>query len=230
MTTTCLYVQFTNAIHTSSVTRTDVETIDEALVLADNPAHWPYNNTRVQVFEQMSDGVVREIDITRPAPPYSEAEIAPLREALAAADTVDPMVEVFGEPIDIITRTDLLEAGDLVEFSDDIKRDAGMPGSVAATRAVWADVVAWDESDNRRKGTAQDETGRAWDVLWMLSNAMRRFRPTDPTPVDGLRFCLVRVPRSGRGTRPRRVELKALFGVCDDGQTPAVTICMPDED
>ncbi len=212
-TTTRFYVQFTNALRPSRFTRHDVATIDDALDSADNVSNRPYNNTNVQVFERLDGDQVREIDITR-----------------AAALAGDPLTEFFGDPIDVVTRQDLLAAGDLVEVRDDLKRDAGMPGSVALTRAAWDDAVAWTEADNTRKGTVQDEAGRAWDVLWMCSRAMRRFGPNGPTPVDGMLFTIVRVPRVGRGTRPRRLILKAMFGVCDDGTTPALTIALPDED
>ena len=227
--TTTFYVQFTNALRPAMTERRDVSTIDDALAVADNPKNWPYGNTRVQVFERLFDGYVKEIDITSTTAPttaYTEAEIAPLAAALAG----DPLTEFFGEPIDVVTRADLLSSGDLVEVAEDIKRDAGMPGSVALTRAAWEDAVAWSEADNDRKGTVQDESGRAWDVLWMLSRTIRRCGRNAPTPVDGLLFSIVRVPREGRGRKPRGMDLKAMFGVCDDGVTPALTIGLVNED
>src|SRR5512139_3367972 len=85
-TTTRFYVQFTNALRPSMVTKHDVATIDDALASADNVSNWPYNNTRVQVFERLDDDQTKEVDITRtaaPTTPYTEAEIAPLAAALA---------------------------------------------------------------------------------------------------------------------------------------------------
>jgi hypothetical protein len=211
--TTNFTVQFTNALRPNMTSRHSVDTIDEALILADNPDNWPYNNTRVQIFEHVDDET-REVNIDRavtPTPVYTDAEIAPLRAALAA-----------------VTRAQLLESGDLVEISDDLKRDAGLRGSVALTRAVWEDCVAWSGADNARKGTVQDETGRAWDVVYMLSLRLKS-GPERPVPADGLLYRILRVPRPGHGVRARYVTLKAMFGGCDDG-TPALTICLPDED
>jgi len=86
------------------------------------------------------------------------------------------------------------------------------------TRAAWSDCV---ECDSKRQ-THQDENGRLWDVLWMASRAARR---------GGQEICfqLYRVPRGGRGMRPRLVTLKAICGPGDEGE-PEITIMLPGED
>jgi hypothetical protein len=156
----------------------------------------------------------------------SDEAVQALRNALIA--TTPPRSE-FGPVIHTVTRADLLESGDLIELGDDLKRDAGIRGSVAMTLAAHADVVAWDEADNTRKGTAQDATGRAWDVLWMLKNRLAQFSKVSRVPEDGVTFQLYRVPREGRGVKARLVTLKAMLGADDEGR-PAITIMMPGED
>jgi hypothetical protein len=90
------------------------------------------------------------------------------------------------------------------------------------TRAAWSDCVEWGEADNRRQAY-QDEAGRLWDVVWMASQAARRGHG------DRVSFQLYRVPRGGRGTRPRLVTLHMHIGSGDAGE-PVITIMMPTED
>jgi hypothetical protein len=101
-----------------------------------------------------------------------------------------------------------------------IQADEGLP--VAMTRAAWSDCVEWGEADNRRQAY-QDEAGRLWDVVWMASQAARRGHG------DRVSFQLYRVPRGGRGTRPRLVTLHMHIGSGDAGE-PVITIMMPTED
>ena len=63
---------------------------------------------------------------------------------------------------------------------------------------------------------------RLWDVLWMASRAARRGG-------QEIRFQLYRVPRGGRGMRPRLVTLKVICGPGDEGE-PVITIMLPGED
>lgn len=93
---------------------------------------------------------------------------------------------------------------------------------VALTEAAWLDCVAWTDADTARQVT-QDEAGRLWDVLWMAKLAARRASGGD------VGFELHRVPRGGRGARPRRAQLRAVIGPGDDGE-PVITILMPGED
>ena len=138
----------------------------------------------------------------------------------AAADPAD-LVEIFGEPIHTYTRCQAIDDGVLVDVSE-IAREAGVRIPVAITRAAWADCVAWNDADNKRQ-CYQDEAGRLWDVVWMLSVAARRATSSE------IRFQLYRVPRGGRGVRPRLVTLKAVCGAGDDAE-PVITIMQPSED
>lgn len=139
------------------------------------------------------------------------------------------LADLFGEPISIYARQQAIEDGQLIDVSE-TAREAGIVWPVALTSSAWADCVAWDEVTEARKGwTGQSESGRLWDVCWMLSLAIRGAlrRGTDTTrPVL---FQLVRVPRAGRGLRPRAALLKAAIGPADDGR-PCLTVMLPGED
>ena len=140
--------------------------------------------------------------------------------ALQSADFQNSMTDLFGEPIYSYTREQAIDDGVLIDISS-TAREAGFRCPVAITRAAWADCVEWDESDNKRQ-TYQDESGRLWDVLWMASQSARR---------GGMEklFQLYRVPRGGRGYRPRLATLKMLAGPGDNGEL-VITILMQNED
>lgn len=129
------------------------------------------------------------------------------------------------EIIHTYTRAEALEDGVLVDVSE-IAREAGFTVPVALTRAAWEDCVAWDESDNARKRTLQDEAGRLWDVLWMARLSARA------AATRGLNEKLVpvrRTPRAGRGHLPRQAVLKMVIGP-GDTPDPVITIMLRDED
>lgn len=129
--------------------------------------------------------------------------------------------ECFGDPIHIYTRAQAIQDGYLVHVTETAK-EAGFRFPVAMTRVAWEDCVAWTEDDSRRQ-VHQDEAGRLWDVLWMAAQAVKRAHG------DRLTFQLYRVPRGGRGIRPRLTSLRMVIGPGDVGE-PVITIMMPDED
>jgi hypothetical protein len=124
------------------------------------------------------------------------------------------LVEIFGEPIHTYTRQQAIDDGFLVDVSN-MAREAGIVFPVAITRAAWDDCVEWAEADSKRQ-TYQDESGRLWDVLWMLRCAVKRGG-------SEIRYQLY------RGIKPRLVTLKAICGPGDDGE-PVITIMLPEED
>lgn len=132
------------------------------------------------------------------------------------------MRETFGEPIHTYTREQAIDDGVLVDVTE-TAAEAGFRIPVAVTRAAWADCVEWGDVDSKRQ-THQDEAGRLWDVLFMAMNAARRGGGR-----QSLQFQFYRVPRGGRGTRPRLVELVASIGPGDLGE-PVITIMLPGED
>lgn len=132
------------------------------------------------------------------------------------------MNEIFGEVIYSYTRAQAIDDGNLVDVSE-TATEAGFRVPVALTRAAWADCVEWSEEDSRRQ-THQDQAARLWNVLWMAFLAARRAKGE-----QSLRFQLYRVPRGGRGMRPRLTQLVCNIGPDDQGE-PVITIVMPGED
>lgn len=83
----------------------------------------------------------------------------------------------------------LLQSGELVDVTA-IAREAGFRHPVALTRAAWDACVAWSAADAARTGALQDEDGRLWDVLWMVSRAAQE--DPDAASID---FSVVRIDR-----------------------------------
>ena len=135
------------------------------------------------------------------------------------------LAELFGDPIHVTTRTDLLESGDLIDVTE-LATEGGFRVPVAMTRAAWTDAVAWTDLDEARKpqGTGQDETGRLWDVLTMARNAAARNAAT-----SRVTFEVLRVPAEGRGVRARLTRLVLHIGP-GDTTAPVITLLTPGED
>lgn len=121
------------------------------------------------------------------------------------------------------TRAQAIADGVLVDVTT-TAAEAGFKIPVAMTRAAWADCVEWNDEIEARKATTQDESGRLWDVLWMAFQACRA-----PGGEQRRVFELHRVPREGRGNRPRLVSLVVCIGPGDDPR-PVITIMQPNED
>jgi hypothetical protein len=136
------------------------------------------------------------------------------------------------ELIAAYTRQDALRDGVLVDISA-LAREAGFRWPVAVTAEVFAVLAPWargvaGDVNNPAEGQplyglGQSFGGRAWDVLTILLNEIRRGR-------GGLevKFApLFLMPDSPHG-RPEPVELMALCGPDTDG--PCITIMLPDQD
>lgn len=126
------------------------------------------------------------------------------------------LTELFGEPIHTYTRKQAIDDGVLVDVSD-LARQAGIKYPVAMTVEVWAECVEVPHGV-----TCQDETGRLWDILWMLSLAARRSEGSE------IQFG-VYVRNSNRAGTPPLVKLKAMCGPGDDAE-PVITIMFPNQD
>ena len=137
--------------------------------------------------------------------------------------------ELFGDVIYAYTREMALDDGYLVDVTE-AARETGFRYPVALTRAAWENCVEWMAADIARKqnGTCQDERGRLHDVLWMAFLAVRRAR-VECRSDTVIYFELYRVPREGRGVKPRRTMLKAVCGPGDNAEQ-VITIMLPGED
>lgn len=132
----------------------------------------------------------------------------------------------FFEESDIIStysRAQAVEDGVLVDVSATM-RETGITTKTALTRTVYEDCVAWTDADTKRQ-TYQDESGRLWDVLFMARRVVRSLSRVG----DSVLFQVLRVPRGGRGMRPRLVTLKVVLGR-DEMDEWTLTIMQPDED
>ena len=115
------------------------------------------------------------------------------------------------------TRAQALKDGVLIDVSE-MAREAGFKYPAAVTRAVWERYVRVPENL-----PGQDESGRLWDILWMLLVAIRRSRKGQVE----LTFPLYVQMRPGEG--PKLVTLKSVCGPGDQGE-PVLTIMLPHED
>ena len=144
----------------------------------------------------------------------------------AAAELAD----FFGKPIYSYTRAQAIADGALIDVST-TAREAGIVWPVALTSSCWADCIEWTDATEARKGyTGQSESGRLWDVVWMLSLAVRgAIRRGLDASQQPLFYSLLRTPTAGRGVRLRRVTLKFMVGPDDEGR-PCITVMLPRED
>lgn len=124
------------------------------------------------------------------------------------------------EIISIYTRDQAIADGVLRDHSE-MAREAGIAWPVALTSAAHVDTVSWDD----KNVGLQDETGRAWDVMWMASLAIKaRARQSDSIQAgDRIPFEMVRVPNTPRAQQPRKVTLHAVLSPDHTGK-PCWTI------
>jgi hypothetical protein len=125
---------------------------------------------------------------------------------------------LFGEVIYAYTRKQALADGFQVDVSK-VAQEAGITFPVYLTRAVYDAYVTVPP-----KVSCQDESGRLWDIVWMLRFAIKKSQPgADRLPV------VLYVRNDNR--RPKLVKLIATCGPVDiDNPAPAITVMLPDED
>ena len=124
----------------------------------------------------------------------------------------------FGKVIYAYTRKQALADGFQVDVTT-TAQEAGIRFPVFLTRTVFDAYVAVPKDV-----TGQDESGRLWDIVWMLRFAIRKAQPGQTR----LPFALY-VRNDNR--RPKLVKLIATCGALDmDDPHPAITVMMPDED
>ncbi|WP_029131781.1 DUF6573 family protein [Sedimenticola selenatireducens] len=134
----------------------------------------------------------------------------------------------FGEVISTYTRAQAIEDGVLIDAGP-IAKELGFKFPVAMTAAVWADCVAWTDSDSQ-KMPFQDQSGRLYDVLFMAAFAIQTSEESSDRLLYGmLRYELYRVPRDGFSTEAKPVTLKLIIGPGDHGE-PVITVLLLTED
>ncbi|MBL8297797.1 MAG: hypothetical protein JNN30_05545 [Rhodanobacteraceae bacterium] len=117
------------------------------------------------------------------------------------------------------TRADAIRDGALIDVTEKAAQ-AGFRVPVCLTARVWAECVAWPETEP----AIQDESGRLWDLVFVAAVAARKAARRDTHRVV---FQLGVVPRGHRV--PGLVRLVLHVGPGDRGEA-VVTILAPDED
>ena len=129
--------------------------------------------------------------------------------------------DIFGEPIAVYTRRQAIEDGVLMDLMQPetvgLVREAGFKFPIAMTAGAFAVTVA---EIGEPLPAGQDIRGRLWDVLWMLSCAIRTAGST-----DRVKFRV----SVWNGRRRQEVKLWSLCGPGDDA-APVVTIMLVGED
>jgi hypothetical protein len=113
------------------------------------------------------------------------------------------------------TREQALADGVLCDVSE-MAREVGISLPTAVTTAVWDRYVRVPKTC-----AGQDETGRLWDILWMLRCAMAATQTGCQLEFS---VFVLNTPQ-----RPQCVRMKAVCGPGDDGNA-VITIMLPDED
>ena len=126
---------------------------------------------------------------------------------------MNEMIDIFGEPIFIYSRSDALMDGVLVDITDWAK-EAGFRYPVAVTANVWADLTDIPEEHDY-----QSVEARARDLLFLARIAAR-------ADVEGNER-IFRVTLHTSGGEDHFYKLHC--GPGDAGE-PVLTILLPDED
>ena len=130
--------------------------------------------------------------------------------------------DLFGDVIYSYTRAQAIDDGELVDVSE-TAREAGIRLQVVVTRSVWDRYISWDDSDTERQ-SYQDESGRLWDIAWILRIAINSCRDE-----SAVLYRLHVIPRDGRSRKPALIQLKAVIHGGDQGE-PVITVMLPTED
>ena len=148
-----------------------------------------------------------------------------MRDDSAVVDReTQTLTDVFGPVMDLYTRANALEDGQLIDVSATAS-EAGFRLPVAMTVAAWLDAVKWDGEDNKKQGTAQDQIGRLWDVLTMARWAAQG----QQAGRRRISFHVLRVPRDGRSSVPQILTLLLCIGPGDQRQAVLTITCVNED-
>lgn len=123
----------------------------------------------------------------------------------------------FGEVICSYSRADAHDEGVLIQLSPQLTKEIGIKFPVSVTRAVHERCI---EVTPCAEKMCNDLSGRTWDVLWMLSQAMRKARGSELT------FEVYAIYKRNSASLHK---LKAVCGPGDNGE-PVLTVMLPNED
>lgn len=133
------------------------------------------------------------------------------------------MEKLFGDVIFSYTRKQAIEDGVLIDVSS-LAKEAGMKYPTVVTAEVWASYVEVPE-----KAKYQDETGRLWDILWMLYMSIKHPSIASYYSLENSEIHFKVYVHQDDSKPSELVTFKALCGPGDEGE-PVMTIMMPWED
>lgn len=133
-------------------------------------------------------------------------------------DTMQALIDFFGEPIHIYTRTQAIADGQLIDITARAA-ESGFTLPVAITAAAWAEAVAWTQEDGM-----QDEEGRLSDVVNMSAMALRiHSRKGHDSTGSGIPVLLYRVPNTAGADEAEETTLYVAISGGDNAE-PVGTI------
>jgi hypothetical protein len=144
---------------------------------------------------------------------------------------MDDLTHIFGDVISSYTRAQAIEDGYLIDLGTfsfrpnlTVLQEVGIKFPVSMTRAAYSRAV---QEDGRDLPPSQDLSGRTFEVVYMLKQAIKR-----SAGGSEIRYSLSVInwrTATGQSVKRQAVQLKALCGPGDDGE-PVITIMLPDED
>jgi hypothetical protein len=137
---------------------------------------------------------------------------------VAAARPLEaPMNDATWSTIHQYNRAQALADKVLVDLTP-LAREAGIRRPVAITAAAWSLAI---DLTNAARRAGCDRTGRAWDVLMQMREAMRQA----PSDAQRLPFTVLVVRER---PEPQRIKLHVELGP-GDAREPVLTIMLPEE-
>lgn len=169
--------------------------------------------------EQLKTAILESNPIAKRASLYSDLLAYSIKEVCfeQIADRWLSELPIEDDYVHAYTRQNAVDDGVLIDVTDTAK-EAGFDCPTALTRAVWCNYVQVPEGVQH-----QDESGRLWDVLWMLRHAKTG---SSDLLADELEYQLL---VANDNSIPKLVTLKAVCGPGDD-PAPTITIMLPEED
>lgn len=124
------------------------------------------------------------------------------------------------------SRAEAIESGRLIDISNTKEqRESGISFPIHISAKCWDLYVRWNPEDTAKQ-TYQDETGRLWDLVYMMRLAMMS---ANNRKSSGFIYSLYVINRDGFSKNSVEIKVKSSIDKGDEDE-PVITICMPDED